>query len=206
MSIIKTQTIKTIKTMKTIKLLAILFISSLVFVGCSSDDDDHDHDHDHEHEEVNTVRYTLTNDNDGNDVVTFTFKDLDGEGGADGTFEISGPLTANADYTGVLQLLHEHEDGDIDDIGAEIAEDEADEHEMFYTTNIAGLSFDTTDVDGDGNPLGFETEITTGAAGIGSLTISVIHEGKKPNDGTISDALSAAGTTDIEITFSISVQ
>lgn len=192
-----------LKTMKTIKLLAILFISSLVFVGCSDDDD---HDHDHEHEEANTVKYTLTNTTNATDVVILTFKDLDGEGGADGTYEVSGPLTANATYTGVLELLHEHEDGDIEDIGEEIADEDAEDHEMFYIENIAGLDISTTDVDGNGNPLGFNTNATTGAAGTGSLTIAVIHEGKKPNNGTVADALSGQGTTDIEVTFNISVQ
>lgn len=203
MSNFKNQTMKS-----TLKLLAILFISSLAFVGCSSDDDDdHDGDHDHDHEEINILRYTLTN---GNDVVTLTFTDLDGEGGADGTFEVSGALSANTTYTGALELLHEEEDGEIDNIGAEIAAEEADEHEVFYITNITGLNVTTTDVDEDSNPLGFNTTVTTGAAGTGLLTVTVVHEGKKPNDGTVDDALigtdEGPGSIDITVTFSVQVQ
>ena len=194
------------KTMKsnTIKLLALFFVTSLAFTSCSSDDDG-DHDHDHEHEEANTLIYTLTNTTNAADVVTLTFQDLDGEGGADGTYTVVGDLTANASYTGMLQLLHEHEDGDIDDVGAEIAEDDAEDHEIFYINN-AGITINTTDVDGNGNPLGFMSTANTGSAGTGSITIAVIHEGKKPNDGTVADALSEDGTTDIEVSFDITVE
>ncbi len=189
--------------MKTIKLLAVLFISTLILTSCE-DDHDHDHDHDHEHEEINILRYTLTNVADASDTVIFEFNDPDGEGGANGTTTVSGSLTANASYTGDLELLHEH-DGELEDVGAEIAEDDAEDHEMFYITNVDGFTIQTTDVDGNGNPLGFETTASTGNAGSGVLTISIIHEGKKPNTG-ISDALSGGGTTDLEVTFSVAVQ
>ena len=197
------KTMKTMKTMKTIKLLALLFISTLVFTGCS-DDDDHDHDHDHDHEEeITQLVYTLTNNNNSNDVVVYTFTDEDGEGGADGITTVTGSLAANATYTGALELLNLEEN---ENVGDEIAELDAEEHEIFYITNVASLAIETTDVDGNGNPLGFDTNVTTGAAGTGVLTISVIHEGKKPNDGTVSDALSNDGTTDIEVTFDVTVE
>lgn len=191
------------KTTNTIKLLAILFISAFAFTACE-DDHDHDDDHDHEHEEeITQVIYTLTNTVDDSDIVTLTWTDEDGEGGADGVPVVSGPLTASATYTGGLVLMNLEEN---EDVSAEIAEDDAEDHEIFYITNIAGLTFTTTDVDGNSNPLGFETNVTTGATGSGILTISVVHEGKKPNDGTVADALSGAGTTDIEVSFDISVE
>ena len=193
------------KTMKTTKLLAILFISALSFTACS-EDDDHDHD-DHGHgeheEEITQLVYTLTNTDNSADVVTFTFTDEDGDGGQDGTQDVSGNLTANATYEGKLELLN-LEDGE--DIGAEIAEDDAEDHEIFYITNVAGLQFTTTDVDANSNPLGFNTDVTAGTAGTGVLTISIVHEGKKPNNGTVTDALSEDGTTDIEVTFDVTVQ
>ena len=193
--------------MKITELLAILFISALCFTACS-EDDDHDHDHDdHGHgeheEEITQLVYTLTNTDNSADVVTFTFTDEDGDGGQDGTQDVSGNLTANATYEGKLELLN-LEDGE--DIGAEIAEDDAEDHEIFYITDVAGLEFTTTDVDTNSTPLGFDTEVTTGAGGTGVLTISVVHEGKKPNNGTVTDALSEDGTTDIEVTFDVTVQ
>jgi len=193
--------------MKTTRLLAILLISALSFTACQEDDHNHDdHDHEHEHqEEINNLRYRLTNAEDTTDVVIFTFTDQDGEGGADGTSESSGTLTANATYTGELELLHEDDD-EMEDIGAEIAEEDAEDHEIFYTTKVAGLNFEVVDVDKNNDALGFKTNVSTGDAGIGILTISVIHEGKKPNNGTIEDALSAEGTTDIEVSFNVTVE
>ncbi len=191
------------KTMKTTKLLAILFISALSFTACS-DNDDHDHDdHDHgEHEdEITQLVYTLTNTANSADVVTFTFTDEDGEGGADGTTEVSGNLTANATYSGALELINLEE---LEDVGAEIAEEDAEDHEILYNAN--GLTIETTDVDGNGDPLGFNTSVTAGDAGTGDLTISVVHEGKKPNNGTVADALSGEGTTDIEVAFEVTVE
>ena len=190
------------KTMKTTKLFAILFISALCFTACS-EDDDHDHDdHDHgEHEEeITQLVYTLTNIANSADVVTFTFTDEDGEGGANGIPDVSGNLTANATYTGALELLNLEEG---EDVGAEIAEEDAEDHEIFYISN--GLTIETTDVDGNGDPLGFDTDVTVGAAGTDVLTISVVHEGKKPNTG-IADALSEDGTTDIEVAFDVTVE
>ncbi|PWH81545.1 type 1 periplasmic binding fold superfamily protein [Algibacter marinivivus] len=185
--------------MKTIKLLALLFISTLA-ISCSNDDDGHGDDHDSEEELITTVVYTLTNNADNTDVVTLTFTDLDGEGGADGTYDISGPLTANATYTGGIKLWNATENP-AEDITEEV-EGEADEHEFFYS-NTAGLTITKTDVDGNGNPVGIETTIATGSAATGSITVILKHEPTKPNNGTSSDA---GGSTDVEVTFSIEVQ
>lgn len=184
--------------LKTIKLLAILFISALTFTACSEDDhDDHD-DHDHEEEVITTLNYTLTN---GSDVVTLSFSDPDGEGGNEGTYSISGPLKANSTYTGAIELLNETE-SPAEDITEEI-EEEDDEHEFFFTSTVAGLAITKTDVDGNGNPLGLETSLTSGAAGSGSITIVLKHEPTKPNDGT---STGAGGSTDLEVTFNVTVE
>ena len=185
--------------MKTIKLLAILFISSLATLSCSSDDDGHGGG-DNEEELITTVTYTLTNTTDNTDVVTLKFTDLDGEGGADGTFDISGPFTASATYSGVMLLQNETENP-AEDITEEV-EGESDEHEFFYS-NTAGLTITKTDADGNGNPLGIETTVVVGNAGNGELTVILKHEPTKPNDGT---AAGAGGSTDVEVTFAIIVQ
>ncbi len=188
-----------LKTMKTIKLLALLFISSLA-IACSSDDDGDGDDHDSEEELITTVIYTLTNNADNADEVALTFTDLDGEGGTDGIYDISGPLTANATYTGGIKLWNATENP-AEDITEEV-EDEADEHEFFYSST-AGLTITKTDVDGDGNPVGIATTVTTGSAATGSLTVILKHEPTKPNDGT---ATGAGGSTDVEVSYSIEVQ
>lgn len=183
------------KNLKTLKLIALFISTSLFLTSCSSDDD---HDHDHEEELITTLTYTLTN---GNDVVTLTYRDLDGEGGNPGTTTISGPLTANVTYTGTLVLLNETE-SPAEDKTEEIKA-EGYEHEFFYTSTISGLVFNKTDLDVNNNPIGINTTVTTGNAGSGALTIILKHEPVKPNNGT---SLGAGGSTDIEVTFNISVQ
>jgi hypothetical protein len=184
---------KITNTIKITKLLAILFISVFTFTACSDDDDDHDHDS--EEELITTVKYTLTNDSD---VVILKFSDPDGEDGNDGTYSPSEPLTANTTYTGVVELLNETE-SIAEDITKEVKE-EGDEHEFFYTSS--GLTITKTDVDGNDNPLGIETSVTTGEAGSGTLTIVLKHQPTKPNDGSSS---SAGGSTDVEVTFNVTI-
>lgn len=182
--------------MKTIKLLAVLFISTLVFTACSDDHDD-DHDHGDDEELITTVIYTLT---DGtNPDVVLQWQDLDGDTGNDPTIT-SGTLMANTTYTGSIQLLNETE-SPAEDITVEVRA-EADEHEFFYTPNSVNLSVTKTDNDGT-NPLGIETELVTGTASTGTLTVILKHEPTKPNDGT---AAGAGGSTDVEVTFPITVQ
>ena len=184
------------KTINTLKLLAILFVSTLTFSSCS---DDHDDDHDdHDEELITTVTYTLTN---GNDVVTLNFQDLDGEGGSPGTYTVSGALTANTTYLGEIKLLNETE-SPAEDITTEVKA-EGDEHEFFYTSSITDIAISKTDVDANGNPIGIETNLTTGAAGTGTLSVVLKHEPTKPNNN---NAVSAGGSSDVEVTFNIEVQ
>jgi hypothetical protein len=183
------------KTIKTVKLLALLCIISFNFVSCS---DDHDDDHDHEEELITTVTYTLTN---GNNVVTLEFEDLDGEGGSNGTTTVSGDLTANTIYTGVLKLENKTENP-AEDITIEVKA-EGDEHEFFYTSTVSGITITKSDMDANGNPIGINTTLSTGNAGTGSVTIILKHEPTKPNNGT---SANAEGSTDVEVSFPLTVQ
>ncbi|GAA4230666.1 hypothetical protein GCM10022291_01370 [Postechiella marina] len=194
---------KMIKPMKTIKLLALFFMSSLILTSCSSDDDGHDDDHDHEEELITTVIYTLTEKNtdvDDNSSITLTFTDIDGPGGENPSYAVSETLLSNTEYTGKLQLLNATDDP-AEDITEEVKE-EADEHEFFFSSTISGLTISKNDTDEDGNPVGIESTLTTGDAGTGTLTIILKHEPTKPNDGT---SANAGGSTDVEVTFDISV-
>lgn len=190
---------KTMKTMKTIKLLAVLFISSLVITSCGDDDVIEDPNVE---ELITTITYTLTN---GSDVVTLKYTDLDGEGGSDGTYAISGPFTAGASYTGSIKLENETE-SPAENITEEI-EEEDEEHEFFYTSSLdctfCSLVIDKTDIDGNGNPVGLETSLFFDTpATDGSITVVLKHEPSKPNDGTSADA---GGSTDVEVSFNITV-
>ena len=65
---------------------------------------------------------------------------------------MSGNLTAGTTYDGTIELLNETETP-AEDITEEVQE-EADEHQFFYTIGT-GLDVTTTyeDEDGDGNPI-----------------------------------------------------
>lgn len=187
---------KTLKT-NTIKLFTLLFISSFALSSCSNDTDD-DPNQGTEEELITTVTYILTS---STDIVTLEFKDLDGEGGTDGTYSVSGPLTTNSTYTGSIKFLNETQ-SPAEDITTEV-QAEGDEHEIFFASNIAGMTIEKTDQDNNGNPVGITTSLTTGDAGAGTMTIVLKHEPTKPNNGT---SANAGGSTDAEVTFNISVQ
>lgn len=189
-----------INTMKQIKLLAVLFFFSLAFISCSDDDNHDDHDHEHEEELITTVVYTLTNTNDATDVITLTFEDLDGEGGADGTYTVNGEFTVNSSYTGEITLWNGTENP-AEDVTEEI-ENEGNEHEFFFS-NTASLTITKTDNDGNGNPLGLKTTVNTGdTPTTGTVTVILKHEPTKPNDGTVENS---GGVAEIDVTFNVSV-
>ena len=56
--------------------------------------------------------------------------------------------------------------------------------------------------DGDGNPLGTMFVLNTGIPSSGGLTFTLRHEPNKPNTGLEN----AGGSTDIEVTFDVTVE
>ena len=110
-------------------------------------------------------------------------------------------FSENTEYQGAVRFLNQTETP-AEEITDEVLE-EADEHQVFYTTT-EGLNIQTTyeDQDSQGNPLGLQITLTTGAASEGSLTVTLRHEPVKPNDGLDS----AGGETDIATSFDVSIQ
>ncbi len=192
---IKTETFKS-KTMKNQFLkFAAAAIFATVLISC---DDDDTPEVINEEELITTVEYTLTSTTAP--TVTFTFVDQDGDGPLLPTVT-NGTLAANTTYTGSVRFLNELETP-VENITEEVAE-EADEHEVFYNTTASGVTITKVDNDPNGNPLGLITDVTTGAATTGTLTLVLRHEPKKPNNGTLSDA---GGETDVQVIFNVTVQ
>ena len=184
--------------MKTIKTILSLALISIFFVSCSSDDDTPDPVN--EEELITTMTVTLTPQAGGGDI-TLQSQDLDGDGPNPPVVTVSGPLSANTTYSGTVVLLNETENP-AEDITQEVAEED-EEHQFFYLVSgaISGVTY--TDQDGNGNPVGITFELTTGDAGTATLNVTLRHEPKKPNDGTLADA---GGETDITQTFTVTVQ
>lgn len=180
-----------------ISILAAIAITGLVFTGCSSDDDAPAPVN--EEEVITTLTITLV-PTVGGATVTLQSRDLDGDG-PDAPVITNGTLVANTTYTGSVVVLNETETP-AENITLEVIEEDL-EHQFFYDA-AAGLNV-TTDgfnSDADGNVLGTTFTVTTGDASTGAYTVTLRHEPTKPNTG-LADA---GGETDIEATFTVTIQ
>jgi len=193
MKTIKSQLLK-MKTMKTIKLLALFALGTVLLSSCS--DDDENPDPVNEEETITTIIVTLSGGMNGD--ITLQSQDLDGDGPNAPVITVSNDLEGNTTYTGTIEFLNETEDP-VEDITEEV-EEEDDEHQVIYSSTGSIASIATTDVDGDGNPLGLSFELATNTAGSASLTVTLRHEPTKPNDGTLAGA---GGETDATATFDL---
>jgi len=182
-----------------IKFLALLCMATLIFSACDDDDPiivDPP-------ELITTLTYTLTPAGGGSTVV-LSFQDLDGDGGASPVVS-NGTLTANTTYNGSLSLLNESVTPT--EVITDEIEEEADEHQFFFQSNISGLSVGYDDEDENGLPVGLENTLSTGASGSGNMTVTLRHEPDKDAAGVSGgDIDNAGGETDIEVTFAIDVQ
>ena len=160
-------------------LLAIPFL----YFSCSDDDDAPAPIN--EEEVITTMTVTLVNHQNGNDVVTMQTQDLDGDGPNAPVVTVSGPLTSGTSYSGSIQWLNEMEDP-AEDITEEILEED-DEHQVFFSAAGVGMEFVYMDFDGNGNPLGTQFVLAPLGTGSGSVTITLVHEPTKPNDGLDTD-------------------
>ena len=87
-------------------------------------------------------------------------------------------------------------------------EEEGDVHQFFFQPE-AGLflSFDYTDTDSEGYPVGLLSTAQTGFARVGALTVTLRHEPDKHAAGVEDgDITNAGGETDIEVTFDVVIQ
>lgn len=181
-----------------VKKISIVTFTNILFIACSSDDDKPMPVN--EEEIITTVKVSLTPDT-GGDTITMESKDLDGDGPNTPIVTVSSNLQANTTYNGSIVLLNETE-SPAEDITEEVKEEDED-HQFFYTITGAISEVAYTDQDADGNPVGLTFTLTTATASQASFGITLRHEPKKPNDGTLADA---GGETDVEQTFSLTVE
>lgn len=178
-----------------------MFLMLTVFTACDSDDPEPVN----EEELITTVKLTFTNTANAQDVVTANFQDLDGEGGNAPTID-GITLSANSTYTLTVQFLNEQE-SPAEDITEEV-EEEDEEHQVFFVASGgAEFTYEYGDQDDDQNPLGLTGTATTGAAGSGTLQVLLIHEPNKSGSGvSAGDPTNAGGESDVDVTFSLTIQ
>ena len=195
----KFQTMKTMKTMKTSAFYALL---SIAMIGCS--DDDATPEVINDEELITTVILTLTPDS--GDQVVLTTIDLDGVGPDEPVTTVVGNFSENTIYDGTVAFLDESGE-EVEDITLEVIE-EADEHQVFYEIQ-EGLNIDIMynddQQDSQGNPIGVQIILTTGAASTGILKVTLRHEPNKSAEGVSDgDITNAGGETDITTDFDVS--
>ena len=183
------------------KWLLSLLLAVLVITGCDSDDPDPVD----EPELITTLNVTFTNTADASDMVTASFRDLDGEGGNDGV-TTNPTLSANATYSVTVEFLNESVTP-TEDITAEVREED-EEHQVFF---ISGSNLNFTyaygDEDADNNPIGLTGTATIGAAGSGTLDVVLVHEPTKSATGVSGgDITNAGGEEDIRVQFTVTIQ
>lgn len=187
--------------MKYLKNLSIAIITLLFITSCSDDDTPIVVV---EEEVITTMTVTLTPVGGGTAIIMQT-RDLDGDGPNAPVITDPVNLAAGKTYNGSIELLNELE-SPAEDITEEVEELD-DEHQFFFSATNSIATFDYSDVDGDGNPVGLSFTLTTGSAGNGTVTVTLIHEPVKDASG-VSDGniANAGGEEDISETFNVVVQ
>lgn len=152
---------------------------------------------------ITTYIYILTPD-DGSRNIVLSFEDLDREGGNPPSYLVD-PIPANMTFTGAIQALDKTQSPILDVTPEIIDEDEG--HQIFFSPEGIDLTITYDDMDQDGNPLGLTTKVSSGAAGTGTLKVTLKHEPDKFAAGVAGgDITHASGTKDVEAIFPIIIQ
>jgi len=196
-------------------LLLPMLILALIFTGCSDGDDttsDQNGGGDdnnlpidpiNEQEVITTVEITLTNDSGS---YQLSWEDLDGDGPDEAI--VNGATMPAGTYSCEVEIYNKTvpEEDDEYRVTLEILEEDLD-HQFFFTPlNGLDVSYNYTDMDSDGNPIGQTFDLTANVSG-GDLNVVLLHEPEKNAEGVPDgDMTNAGGETDIDITFPITVE
>lgn len=152
-----------------------LALVALLIAGCELDPPTEGSDP----EVITTVELTLTPQGGGESMVA-TFADPENDGSPTVDPIVLAPSST---WDLAVRFLNELEDP-AEDITLEI-EDEADEHQVFFTGSALDVvTVTATDADPDGLPVGLASEVVTLGEGTGTLTVTLRHlpvEGGVPN-------------------------
>lgn len=182
-----------------------MLATAATITGCKKDKDDPVAPSlpPNEEEVITTLRLTFTSVG-GGETKVFNFVDADGDGGGAPVIT-ADTLSSDSTYSVAIEVLNESE-SPAEDITAEIvAEDE--EHQFFFQVSGVNATISYADADGNLRPIGLLTNWAMGAAGAGTVMVTLRHEPDKGAAGvSAGDITNAGGETDIEVTFPLVVQ
>lgn len=184
--------------MKKNQLMAFLCLITLG-TSCSNDDNSPVN----EQELITTIQAVFVS---GEETVTLTSKDLDGDGPLAPVITVSGNFKPNKTYSGRLSFKNELVIP-IEDITQEI-EEEGASHQVFYETAPNLGTFVYTDADENGKPIGLLFTFTTSSTPKqGDLKITLRHRPQKNAEGVASGNITnAGGATDAEVIFPVAIE
>jgi hypothetical protein len=180
--------------MKINKILTLFAILAVTFNACKKDSDlPKLPEPVNEPEVITSVKLTFKDSANTANVISFEFKDPDGEGGNQPTRFDTIKLKSNTTYLVNIELYN-----DIlkEDITSEI-EEEKNEHLFVYKPQGANVSISITDSDTNTPPLpvGITSKWKTGAISSGKVNVILKHQPGTKN-GT-----EAPGETDVDLNF-----
>jgi len=183
---------------------ASLFIASAI-TGCKKDNVDPviPPPPVNEEEVITTMILSFDNVGAGADK-ELRFTDADGDGSGAPVFDLDTLDNASV-YTTSIILLNETVNP-VDTISNEVLA-EGEDHQFFFQPSGANISFIYSDADGNFNPIGLLTTMTTGAPSVGTLLVTLRHEPNKTAAGVQGgDITNAGGETDIEVSFPLVIE
>lgn len=181
------------------KLSGGLLAATLIFSSCKKSDGGEVNDE----ELITTIKLTFSPVAGGTPAV-FTYKDIDGPGGA-APIQDNIQLTAGAAYNVAVAVLNESVTP-AEDITPEIVE-EADAHRFYFTPSAGStLTISNLSTDPDGVPVGLTSIWTAGAASAGTVAIVLRHYPGTPPDKQTSDPVNSPKSgTDASVNFNYSI-
>lgn len=183
--------------MKTPLLITIVCIS-LTLLNCSNSDNKIITEDFNQSEVITTAIITLTS-NEDNDIV-LTSKDPDGKGPLPPFSSVSRKLKANTTYYASIELRNEIKKPY--EIITDEVEKEGKDHQFFYSSTADFVTFEYIDRDTNGDPIGLNFIVTTGAPYTGKISAILKHLPNKKAEGVPEgDVKNAGGETDIQVVF-----
>jgi len=152
-------------------------------------------------ENITTLKLQLTDSANIANVINVQYRDADGPGGNSATID-SLLLDKSKTYLVDLVLLDETKNP-VSIISDEVRTEGA-EHQFFYSSTVAGITFRYTDSDANGNPLGLKFKLkTSNANASGKTKITLKHQ---PGVKVASPGDITKGDTDVEVEFNTRIK